>query len=176
MTLLVGILCDHGVVMATDSAATYASSGAPTIGQQSTQKLIRINDHILYAGTGAVGVAQLLSHELHRLWEEKKLRDARHPAEAMNVIGQTITKVVGTYLQSATWLRQLGQDTSTSLCKSLVAAPVDKKPQLFQFDHNGAPEFADEHLSFVALGSGQAIADPFLAHLKKLWLFSQLSG
>lgn len=98
----------------------------------------------------------------------KKLREIKHPADTMNIIGQAITKSVGTYLQSATWLRQLGQDASTSLCKSMVAVPVDKKPHLFQFDNNGAPEHADENLSFIALGSGQAIADPFLAHVKKL--------
>lgn len=58
--------------------------------------------------------------------------------------------------------------TGTSICKSLVALSVDGKPQLFQFDANGAPERATSDLPFVALGSGQLIADPFLAFLKRL--------
>jgi hypothetical protein len=56
------------------------------------------------------------------------------------------------------------------LCKSLVAVAVKKEPQLFQFDYGGAPERASEKLPFISLGSGQSMADPFLAFLKRiLW-------
>ena len=64
---------------------------------------------------------------------------------------------------------RLTGNADTSLCKSLVALPVNHKPCLMQFDFNGAPELATSHLPFVALGSGQPIADPFLAFLRRLF-------
>lgn len=61
MTLIVGILCKDGVVMASDSAASFGANGMMTIGQQETRKIVRINDHILFTSTGAVGISQLVA-------------------------------------------------------------------------------------------------------------------
>lgn len=76
--------------------------------------------------------------------------------------------------KTANLSRPLVGDASPSLCKTLVALPVRRVPCLFTFDYNGAPEQMTSELPFVALGSGQPIADPFLALLKRLfWLTSQ---
>jgi 20S proteasome alpha/beta subunit len=168
VTLLVGILCKDGVVMGSDSAATFGASGIHTIGQQEVLKVQRLNDHILYSATGAIGVSQLVADKLQRLWAPSDFRSPSNPDEVMNRIGREILSVTGAYLQSATWLRALGRDDGTSVCKSLVAMPVGDKPQLYQFDANGAPERTMIGLPFVSLGSGQLIADPFLALLKRL--------
>lgn len=58
---------------------------------------------------------------------------------------------------------------SSALCWTLVALPVRGKPCLIQLDQQCAPELATEDLPFVALGSGQGIADPFLAFLRRVF-------
>lgn len=86
----------------------------------------------------------------------------------MHLIGTRIGSLVAPYLQTANLQRGLTGEANTTLCKSLISMPVANKFHLFQFDFNGAPEHATGDLPFVALGSGQAIADPFLALLKRL--------
>lgn len=56
-----------------------------------------------------------------------------------------------------------------AICQSVVAMPVDHTHHLFQFDQNCSPEEATDKLPFVSVGSGQAIADPFLAFLKRIF-------
>lgn len=168
MTLIVGILCRDGVVLASDSAATFGSAGRPTIGQQEMRKLRRINDHLLYTSTGAVGISQLIADKLKSLWEGKIFSGSQSPENVMDKIGKEIVQLVGPYLQTANLQRSLVGDASSSLCKSLVAMPVNQKSCLFNFDVNGAPERSTPDLPFIALGSGQPIADPFLAFLRRL--------
>jgi predicted proteasome-type protease len=168
VTLIVGLLCRDGVVVASDSAATFGTSAAPTIGQQAVQKVRRLNENLIYASTGAVGIAQIVADKLKSLWDAKALSGAGTPEAAMDKIGKEITQLVGPYLHTAQMQRALTGDASTSLCKSLLAIPVGQVPCLFQFDCNGAPERATPDLPFVALGIGQPIADPFLALLKRL--------
>ena len=168
MTLIVGILCKDGVVLASDSAATFGSAVQPTIGQQEMRKLRRLNDPILYTNTGAIGISQLIADKLKSLWEAKTFSNYQSPETVMDKIGKEIVQLVGPYLQTANLQRPLVGDASSSLCKSLVAMPVNQKPCLFNFDYNGAPERSTPDLPFIALGSGQPIADPFLAFLHRL--------
>ena len=174
MTLIVGILCKDGVVMASDSAATFGADGRPTIGQQEIRKVHQVNDCILHGGTGAIGVGQLIQDTLKSLWDANKIRGT--PDAAGNIIGSAINSLVRPYLETAQWQRTITGDASTSLCRSLVAIPVEKRPFLFQFDFNGVPERATAQLPIISVGSGQVIADPFLAFLKRvLWKDSEPS-
>ena len=173
MTLILGILCDDGVVMASDSAATLGFSGQYTIGQQEVQKIRNLSDRILYSSTGGVGMAQLLTERISRLWRDKILATGT-PEACMDKIGKAISEVVTPYMTTAQIVRQLTGDVGPSLCKSLVAFPVQNAPVLCQFEYNGVPERATSDLPFVALGSGQSIADPFLAFLRRvLWTSSK---
>jgi 20S proteasome alpha/beta subunit len=153
--------------MASDSAATFAASGLKTIGQQEIPKIHKLSDSILYSGTGAVGIAQLIANEIKVGWDKKEFQ-VNAPEEVMNRIGKKIAQLVSPYLQTANLTRPLVGDASASLCKSLVAMPVKNVPCLFSFDYNGAPEKSTPELPFVAMGIGQPIADPFLAFLKRL--------
>lgn len=156
--------------MASDSAATLSTGMAPTIGQQAVKKIINLSGAILYASTGSVGMSQLVWHTVSTLWKQNQspLQSAADDGSLMKVLGREIANTVGQYLQTGALIRQLGMDGSASLCKSMVAIPVQKIPTLFTFDFGGQPEKATAELPFVAMGSGQAIADPFLAFLKRL--------
>ncbi len=174
MTLIVGILCSDGVVMASDSAATFGAGGRYTIGQQAVQKVVRINDHVLVSSTGAIGISQLICDKIKTCWSGGAFTSAGGPDAAMGMLSREIAQVVLPYLQTGSLQKQITGEASTSLCKAMVAMPVDRKGCLYQFDVNGAPERATPELPFVALGSGQPIADPFLAFLKRLlWTDSQ---
>lgn len=170
MTLIVGILCSDGVAMASDSAAMLSTGMAPTIGQQAVKKVLNLSNAILYASTGSVGMSQLVWHTVSTLWKRNPspLQNAADDGSLMKVLGSEIAKTVGQYLQTGALIRQFGMDGSASLCKSLIAIPVQRIPTLFTFDYGGQPEMATPELPFVAIGSGQAIADPFLAFLKRL--------
>jgi hypothetical protein len=62
-----------------------------------------------------------------------------------------------------------------AICSTLVALPVNKDPTLIQFTPSCAHEEATKDLPFVAIGSGQLIADPFLAFVRRIfWGQSQL--
>jgi 20S proteasome alpha/beta subunit len=170
MTLIVGIRCSDGVVMASDSAATFATGLQYTIGQQQITKVQNLADAMLYGSTGAVGMAQLVCDRVAKIWQANKtLFLNATAAEAMNKLGPEIAQLVSIYVGNGQMLRPEG-GLQSALCKSLLAIPLRDGVRLVQFDFSGAPEEATRELPFVALGSGQPIADPFLAFLKRiLW-------
>src|SRR5687767_3705534 len=62
MTILVGVLCQDGVVIGSDSSATFAAGTFKTV-EQPAQKVEVVLPDVVIAGTGAVGLAQRF-HEL----------------------------------------------------------------------------------------------------------------
>jgi hypothetical protein len=134
----------------------------PTGSSQNSQRV----GALLYSSTGAIGISQVISNGLKTGWDKKEFSGP--PPEVMDKIGKKLVQLLGPYLQAATWTHSLVGDASASLCKSLVAIPVQHTPCLFSFDYNGAPEQTSAELPFIAMGSGQPIADPFLALLKRL--------
>lgn len=170
MTLIVGIWTENGVVLASDSAASYSTGQfTTTIGQQEVTKIHKLADSILFASTGAIGMAQLISQRLAEMWKKSELAGISSPEEMMLRISGQIDALVSPFLKSSNYLRPLGLDPGGSLCKCLVAIPVKQRAHLLSFDYNGAPERATGELPFMAMGSGQPIADPFLALLKRLF-------
>ncbi|GMV07915.1 MAG: hypothetical protein AMXMBFR53_41900 [Gemmatimonadota bacterium] len=168
MTLILGIRCDDGVVMATDSAATFGTGRGYTIGQQPTRKLYALEDAILYAATGAIGCAQLVAGSLELRWRNGWRPRTVH--QAMTEGAAAVASVLQPIHAAAQVAHQVEADVSDCLCRSLVALPVAGRAELIQFGESGAPEAATVDLPCVALGSGQAIADPFLAFLRRvLW-------
>src|SRR5262245_30654943 len=103
----------------------------------------------------------------------KEFTKVQSSNEAMIKIATEIATCTSGMLSSASALVPLiGQEAAglTALSKTMVALPIKRKLCLFQFDYSGAPEEATAELPFIALGSGQPIADPFLAFLKRiLW-------
>lgn len=168
MTLIVGILCEDGVVVASDRAATFGADGMSTIGQQPVRKIRCLRDSVIYSSSGAIGISQLLADKLVAMWDEKQFTTGETFEAAMGRIGREFMGVALPYMQAGAIQRQLVGEAGQSLCKSMVAIPVNKRPCLFSFDYSGSPEAATADLPFVTMGSGQPIADPFLAFLKRL--------
>lgn len=59
MTVLVGVLCQDGVVIGADSSMTHTlATGQTGTIEQPTDKIYRVGPDVLIAGTGVVGLVQ----------------------------------------------------------------------------------------------------------------------
>jgi 20S proteasome alpha/beta subunit len=185
MTLIIGIKCRDGLVLGADGAATYAVLGQQTI-RQPVKKKLRVggSQQVVVGTSGSVGIGQRVAGEVEAIQrngipvdgQPKKLAQTR-PHEAMAALRQSIWRIVGSELEIARAASQMigsGLPIQAAMSQSLVALLVGNEPCLFQFDHQGMPEQVTEDLPFVAIGSGQLIADPFLAFLRRIYWPTEL--
>jgi hypothetical protein len=139
---------------------------------QATKKLEIISDSIIVGVSGPVGLGQRIRGEITGLWENRKF-SAKKPYEAMVIIRNALWAHVEPEIkaaQIASAVIPLTAACMSALSETVVALPILRSPCLFQFDQQCAPEEATHNLPFVAIGSGRAIADPFLAFIRRvLW-------
>lgn len=152
MTVLVGLLCKDGVVIGSDSAATFSAGQMRTI-EQVTQKIDIVGDKVIVAGTGQIGLGQRFTDIVQRAWNEKKItRDAIQIAKLLSAQG-------------------IEDFTSTQAPREygcLVAFPVSGKLHLCEFAISDfQPELKTARLWYVSMGSGQPICDPFLGLMRQ---------
>jgi hypothetical protein len=170
MTLIVGIKCEGGVVLAADGAATLGALGHTTV-RQETKKLEILEDCIVVGTSGPVGLGQRIRGEIRALWNKKSLSGVE-PYQAMAIMRAALWQHVQPELQAAAVAQQVvggNVAAQSAICSSVVALPIGKTPCLFQFDQQCAPEEATGKLLFVSTGSGQQIADPFLAFVRRIF-------
>ncbi len=163
MTAIVGILCREGVVIGTDSAATFSvGTGAYAIRtiEAPSKKIEVIDDRIIVAPTGEIGLGQRFCHYVSVFSQEKKFgKDASHIQVASELANQVLNHFRTTGIQ----LGQVGFGC-------LLAFPLGSKLHLCEFPAGAfQPEFKTKELWFSSMGSGQAIIDPFLAFLRKIF-------
>jgi 20S proteasome alpha/beta subunit len=173
MTLIIGIKCSDGIVMGADGAATFGSLGQQTI-RQETKKLEVVANRVIVGVSGPIGLGQRIKAEIQGLWTDSKVKlGDQRPAEAMKIIRDALwQKHLGPEMQVAQVAAGvIGQQIAlqSALAQTVICLPLNGVPCLIQFDQQGAPEEATETLPFVAIGSGQSIADPFLAFLRRLF-------
>lgn len=164
MTLIIGLKCSEGIVVGSDGAATLGTMGLRTIVQPTT-KLSLIEDRAIFGFSGQVGMSQLFYDracatcatiqgcglpEVCRRLRDGFLQDAnisfQVAALARNVVGNIAVENIAS--------------------QTLLALAVQGQPELIQFDYQCHPEWTTNELPFVSIGSGQAIADPFLAWIR----------
>lgn len=165
MTLIVGIRCTDGVVIGADSAATLGALGQQTV-QQSYTKVEVIDAKLLMGVSGPVGLAQRLEGEVASAWLKKELKGESW--QVMQALRQKfLPHLKGEFEAGAMAQPVIGVAAhSSALSYTLLAMPIKNQPYLFHFDQQGAPEEAKHDLPFMCIGSGQQLADPFLAFLK----------
>lgn len=156
MTILVGILCKDGVVIGSDSSATFAAGQFRTI-EQETKKIDIVGDQIIIAGTGQIGLGQRFSSQIQEAYKAKKFT------------GQSPIEMAKT-------MCQYGQNdfVSTRVAQgqygALVAFPATQKLNLCEFATTDfQPELKTDRLWYVSMGSAQPIVDPFLGLMRKVF-------
>ncbi|MFQ5874195.1 MAG: hypothetical protein ACE5JL_10390 [Dehalococcoidia bacterium] len=169
MTLIIGIKCEDGVVVGADGAATLGALGTRTV-RQPMKKLTVIDERVIVGVSGPVGMQQRFVAEVEELWRVKKL-SGKKPEEAMTIIREVLWKHVEPEMKAATVSAQLiGTPLAAeSAISHAIVACVLKQPCLIQYNQQCSPELASADLPFVAIGSGQSLADPFLAFLRDVF-------
>lgn len=161
MTLLVGIRCKDGVVVAADRAMTFSAGGTATVSHLAC-KIAVIKGSVIVAGTGHVGSAQRFREVAELAWMNEIAGKGKSPVAAAKVFAK-----YGIADLEETGLQPARKDGHHSL-GALVAFPSSKGgPQLCEFQTSDfQPELKDAGTWFVSMGSGQLIADSYLAFMR----------
>ena len=155
MTAIVGVLCDDGVVIGTDSSATFTAGTFPTI-EQVTEKIAIVEDAVIIAGTGSIGLGQRFTEIVKAAWKASKFKGDAFSA-ARHLTKTTIDDFSATYVQTGKY-------------GALAAFSCNQKPVLCEFESASfQPEFKTEKLWYVSMGSSQPITDPFLAFIRNVY-------
>src|SRR3989338_6678558 len=156
MTAVVGVLCKDGVVIGTDSSATFVHGHQFRTIEQPTDKLHVIKEHVIVAGTGQVGIDQRFRAITEKGWEDKIFQ--KSPIEVAKHLSRTgIEDLSHTYLKPG----QYG---------ALVAFPFGHKHQLCEFQiADFQPELKTERLWYCSMASAQPITDPFLGLIREVF-------
>ena len=176
MTLIVGLLCKDGIIIAADGAATLGNLGAYTASQK-VKKLSIVEDRIVIGVSGAVGISQLLTDRIEKLYIDKGVSGTKCKtnADAMRNISEAFRIDINNALNTARIASGgQGQQASSALSSAVVALAINSRLCLIQFNHLCIPELATPDLPFISIGSGQVMADPFLAFLRRVFFPNNL--
>jgi hypothetical protein len=175
MTLIIGVKCSDGGVIGADGAATFGNTlGQRTVIQPVT-KLQVIQDKIVMGVSGPVGLSQLYCDRVEALWRDKRLGIQVSLADVMRLLHGAISEDAQKAISAATAsVPFLGSNLAAQLAitASIIALPVGGimgRAELIQCNHIGMAEAATRDLPYVAIGSGQPLADPFLAFQRHIF-------
>ena len=166
MTAIVGIFCRDGIVIGSDSSATFVTGHTPTI-EQKCKKIEIIGDQVILAGTGTIGLGQRFKEILSNYWSKNEgggktpitiARELAHRA----IVDFSSTGVGSGVIGPSGPLRgQYG---------ALLAFPAEGRFHLVEFQvQDFQPELKTADLCFVSMGSGQNITDPFLGLMRRVF-------
>ena len=157
MTAIVGILCQDGVIIGTDSSATFSSGRMPTV-EQPIEKLLIVQNSIIIAGTGQVGLGQRFEAIVNKLWDSRVFSSRITP---MEITKRLTTETIKDFSQTFAPKEQYS---------ALVAFPTNGTFHLCEFALSDfQPELKTPRLWYASLGSTQLITDSFLALMRDIF-------
>jgi ATP-dependent protease HslVU (ClpYQ) peptidase subunit len=170
MTLIIGMRCTDGIVMGADGAATLGTVLGQGTVMQSVKKIEKITGKFMIGVSGPVGVGQRIIGQIGQLFNSNKLNNVKS-FQAMQIIRQELAPILMPEIKHATEAMQLtaGVSRQWALTQTVLAAPIDGQLRLYCFGCTGDPEEMTDNIPFVAIGSGQNLADPFLAFIKTIF-------
>lgn len=170
-----GILCEDGVVMVADGAATYGlPSGNLSTIRQSTQKLVRISQRQMLGTSGAVALSQAFTDLIRAqsgvnpdqvVWTQDGIRNLANNT----LFNQCVMPSANRANTIANLSGNRGFQVDATQHSVFACISSEGKPILAQITPTCQVEFADQNLPFISVGSGQVAADPFLAFLKDVF-------
>jgi hypothetical protein len=164
VTIIVGVRCTDGAVIGADSMATSSAGPQRLIQILSDDKINIVGGRVIIACTGAVGLGQRFHGVVRTAWDKKTFQ--KSSMECAREISRS-TRQDFEYTAVPHLPAQQG-----GLCfGALMAAPMEGSAQLIEFGSlDFQPEIKKDRLHFVSMGSGQVLADPFLAFVSRvLW-------
>ena len=166
MTILVGVRCTNGVVIGADSMATSSAGPQRLMQILSDDKINIIDNTIIIACTGAVGLSQRFYGVVKSAWNPPNKWFQKPCNECIRDIARATLQDF-----EHTGVPRLPPQQGGLQFGSLMAAPLDGAAHLIEFSTTDfQPEIKKDQLHFVSMGSGQILADPFLAFISRvLW-------
>ena len=163
MTVLVGVKCSDGIVIGSDSIATSSAGVVPVMQIESNAKIRVFNNSLIAAATGSVGVTQRLHGHIEAALKGSVFRNLAKTEAAGNISKRLIGDLQTTF-------HPIHPHHGIGF-GALIAVEIKGEPCLVEYaTNNFQPEFKEGKLFYVSMGSGQALADPFLAFVSKvLW-------
>lgn len=168
MTLLVGVLCSNGAVIAADRQASHGAFGQHTVGQPAT-KIKVIGQDILFASSGAIGLNQQFSHIVESEHLEFKKRNYQ---SLVTQFQKKFRDILEPAFKTAVAARGLIGDAAAQadvICGSLLAGRYKDGLMLTEISPQGGFEALSKDIPFVCLGSGKQNADPFLRFIWSIY-------
>lgn len=176
MTIIVGILCEGGVAIASDRQATNATF-LPLVNPQSVQtatqsvtKTTLIGDDALLSVSGSPPIGSEYETIIKRFHPRFSKRSYDLATKKMK---DEIRDNINKHLETAKLLCQVvgnAQAYAQSTCECLLAANFKDGIRLVQIQTQGALDVATKELPIRVIGSGQIQADPFTVFLRKtIW-------
>lgn len=168
MTSIVGILCKDGVVIGTDSAATFGDGQIRTI-EQPVEKLEVISGRVIVAGTGYIGLGQRFCEVMKNACDNHVFsltykgvpKQPKPPYTDLGVASELCRLALDDFVLTKVTQGQYG---------ALVAYSFNKKPCLCEFEvQHFQPELKTDQLWFSSMGCGEPITDPFLALMREVY-------
>lgn len=159
MTILVGIKCEDGVVVAADRAVAVGSDVGQFTVSHLACKIEVLSDTMIIAGAGSVGSMQRFCEVSQVVLESTRGQIAKSPPLKLcrTLSAGAIEDAKATHLRSP----ELG---------ALVAFPSPRGPQLCEFSQsNFQPELKDKGTWFVSMGSAQQLGDAYLAFMREVF-------
>lgn len=161
MTLIIGIICEDGVVMAADSASTDISA---QVKQPTSDKLRQIgNQKMVLGGSGNVGLLQIIRESVDGYkGSAATIKNVRRDLKALILPDQR--QAIAEHIP----LQVPGMNQPPTACV-LVGGYASKMPFLLEFEANGEDTCYDAPLgNFCAIGSGKIYAHAlFRTHLTR---------
>lgn len=153
MTVLIGVRCTDGVVVGADSAATSAAGNIHLL-KMGCDKIAIIDGRVIVAGTGQIGLGQRFVSVVQQAHDAKVFQSNQVTvAKALSAGGRN------DFASTGAPMAQYG---------AMVAAPIEDEGCLIEFAVNDfQPEMKTEKLNFVAMGSGQMLAEPFVSFVAR---------
>jgi hypothetical protein len=163
MTVIVGVKCTDGIVIGADSAATSSNGVIPLMQVESNDKIRIFGSNVIVACTGSIGYAQRLYDHVDSAVKGKVFTNLTKRECTTNITKRFMTDLANSCVQMHP---QHGLGFG-----AVLAFPFNGGPCLIEYGTKDfQPEEKDERLFFVSMGSGQTLADPFLAFINRvLW-------
>jgi hypothetical protein len=160
--------CGDGVVVGSDGAATFCNISQTRI-QQPVRKLSIIDGNIIVGASGPIGIGQAYAFEIGRLSKAGNFK--KNPEKILSDIRAAVWPYVEKEWKGAEVAGKVigPQVAQSAFSYAVVAMSFSDRGSLFQFNHQCSPEEAAKDLPFIAIGSGQHLADPFLAFLRRIF-------
>lgn len=167
MTVVIGLKCVDGIVVGADGAATFGAMGLRTI-VQPTNKLSLIEDKAILGFSGHVGLGQLFYDRACTTCAA--IQDVGLPEVCQRLRHGFLQDATISFQVAALAKSVVGNIAAENVAsQTLIALAVQGQPELIQFDYQCQPEWTTNDLPFVSIGSGQPIADPFLAWIREVF-------